>query len=66
MGNKYFIVKLFTLFWFKKNDNEGDVDDAHDYKVVGVKGDSMAVHDKHRKDHVSENTCIIYSKFLYY
>lgn len=35
------------------NDNEGDVDNAHDYVVLGKKGDSEAVHDKYRKDHIT-------------
>lgn len=48
------------IFYFVliKNDNEGDVDNAHDYKVLGEKGDSKDVHDKYRKDHVSGNTCM--------
>lgn len=35
------------------NDNEGDVDNSHDYVVLGKKGDSEAVHDKYRKDHIT-------------
>ncbi|XP_022328869.2 uncharacterized protein LOC111127870 [Crassostrea virginica] len=36
------------------NDDEGDVDDAHDYMVLGKKGDTNAAHDKRRNDHIKD------------
>lgn len=55
---------VINIVFFIKSDNDGDIDNANDYRGLGEKGVSNAVHDKNRNDHVSEQDAIIHALYF--